>query len=226
MKKKLFLLISGFTLCLTSNAYANNSFDKYHGDVIPLNIIKTPLEDVIHPVNPPSNRYIDYKVFNTVKSKDNAFAYSIQLRPKTYRYKNSNIKITSFDEFNLDSVKIVQGGHVGEDKEVGSDPEILYENGKLTPLGEQMIEVDSYFRYFPRSTEKYQVIDIQVKKDFKFTYLPENDPYYNADEDKLYVIFESKFEENKDSHHIISVETESNGFKDKQNIKILKSKQN
>ncbi|WP_250278336.1 hypothetical protein [[Clostridium] colinum] len=236
MKKKLFLLISGFTLCFTSNAYAsrynyNDSFGLYQNDVIPLNVEDSPLESKIHEVHPypypAGTHHVDYKVFNTNEKNDNSFAYSIQFKPKAYFRKSNQLKIKSFSGIDTDSIKIVQGEHVGEGKVSPFTPEILYENGKLTELGEKFLDVNVINKSDTFNKDNITTINIKVKNFFTSDYLSGgNIQWANAPEDKLYVIFKTKFNPNSKSFDSVHIQAKTINFDDRQEIDIDKSRQN
>ncbi|WP_250278339.1 hypothetical protein [[Clostridium] colinum] len=235
MKKKLFLLISGFTLCFTSNTYAsrynyNDSFGLYQGEVIPLNVHDTPLESKIHQVYPypypPDTHHVDYRVYNTNEEKDDSFAYSIQFKPKSYLKKNSQLKIGSLSPIDPDSIKIVQGGQIGENKTVTSPPEILYENGKLTELGEKFLDVNISNEINPDSKD-IRTINIKTKDYFTSFFVDrDNINLLNASETNLYVIFKTKFKPEDKPFDLVSIQAKTINFNDRQVIKIDKSRQN
>ncbi|WP_250278338.1 hypothetical protein [[Clostridium] colinum] len=236
MKKKLFLLISGFTLCFTSNAYAsrynyNDSFGLYQGEVIPLNVHDLPLESKIHEVHPypypAGTHHVDYKVYNTNEENDNSFAYSIQFKPKAYFRKSNQLKIKSLSGIDPDSIKIIQGGHVGKDKTVISPPEILYENGKLTELGEKFLEVEVSNKTNGSNENEIKTIDIKIKDFFTSVFLNrDNMSWANVSEDKLYVIFKTKFNHNNKFFDSVHIQAKTINFDDRQEIDIDKSRQN
>ncbi|WP_250278337.1 hypothetical protein [[Clostridium] colinum] len=240
MKKKLFLLISTFTLCFTSNVYAdwyhyNTKYNMYEEQVLPLNIVTVPIESRKHELSANTTIYADYKVFNTLEKNDDSFAYSIQFKARSYFKKDRLLKISTLSKFDPKSIKIIQGRYVGKGKNIYSTPEILYENGELTPLGKEFLDVNLSTK--GGDGHYLQELKIKVKKDFEFTFFDKerlnllkfNDiPLHSRDmaEEKLYVIFNTDFKEQKGKETTVFIDSTANYCKDKQTINLPKSKQN
>lgn len=211
MKKKVLMITAGLICSLSTNVFAAKSFKTYQGEVIPISSIGYPLDRKIS-----AKSFIDYAVFNTEAKDDNSFAYSIQFRTKTFRHKDTKLKISTVSELYKRSIKIVQGEFVGENNST-DEFRILYENGNLTELGKKYLDVN---------IENNKNLTINIKKDFKFVVFdPEDEDILNATEHNLYVIFETVFKP-EESHDIVYCSSENGNNRYSQKIKIDKSRQN